>query len=270
MDKYLVKPNKQVDIHDFSPVDSSEFDGTKTDGQELLLTLNKELEHYQEMLWAERKRRMLIILAGVDTSGKDGTIRSVFNAVNPQGVNVAHFDVPTKIEMSRDYLWRIHRKVPADGEICIFNRSHYEEVLVVRVNKLKPKEIWSKRFRHIVEFERMLFDEGTVILKFLLNISKDEQKRRIEKRMINPDKKWKFDPADIEAREKWEEYMEAFNDVLNKTSTDFAPWYIIPSDKKWYRNIIISKIIVDKLKSMDIKYPKPKHDPDIYFKTHKL
>lgn len=260
MEKYLVVPGKKVDIKDFDPNDNSIFDGEKTEGKAELSVCNRELELLQEMLWAEHKRKVLIILAGVDTSGKDGTIRSVFNAVNPQGVNVAHFDVPTRTELARDYLWRIHQKVPAEGEICIFNRSHYEDVLIVRVEGLKPESVWSKRFRHIVEFEKMLYDEGTTIIKFLLNISKDEQKRRIEKRMQNPDKHYKFDPKDIEGRKYWKEYLDAFNDMLNKTSTEYAPWYVIPANRKWYRNIVISQIIVRKLKEMNLQYPKSKYE----------
>lgn len=264
MDKYLVKPGQIVDVHDFDPNDNTEFHGNKSESKAELAVCNKELEHLQELLWAEHKHRVLIILTGVDTSGKDGTIRSVFNAVNPQGVYVAHFDVPTRTELARDYLWRIHQRVPSDGELCIFNRSHYEEVLIVRVEGLKPKEIWSKRYRHIVEFERMLSDEGTTIIKILLNISKDEQKHRIEKRMNNPEKHWKFDPKDIEGRKHWEDYMLAFNDMINKTSTEFAPWYVIPANRKWYRNIVVSRIIVQKLRELNMKYPEPIHDVNKY------
>ncbi len=264
MEKYFVKPGKKVSMDDFDPNDNSLFKGSKIDSKAELAVCNKELEHYQELLWAEHKHRVMIILAGVDTSGKDGTIRNVFNAINPQGVNVAHFDVPTKNELARDYLWRIHNKVPADGEICIFNRSHYEDVLIVRVENLMPPKVWKRRYRHIVEFERMLSEEGTTIIKIMLNISKDEQRERILKRMSNPEKHWKFDPKDIEGTHLWEDYMDAFTDVLNKTSTEFAPWYVIPANKKWYRNIIISKIIVEKLRSLNMSYPDPEHDVTQY------
>jgi PPK2 family polyphosphate:nucleotide phosphotransferase len=177
--------------------------------------------------------------------------------VNPQGVKVASFKVPSDIELSHDYLWRVHQKAPAKGEIVIFNRSHYEDVLVVRVHDMVPGAVWKKRYQQINDFEGMLADEGTVILKFFLCISKEEQKRRFIERIKDPEKQWKFNPNDIEERQFWDAYMQAYQDVLDKTSTKYAPWYVIPADYNWYRDLIISRIIVSQLKALKMTYPEP-------------
>jgi PPK2 family polyphosphate:nucleotide phosphotransferase len=257
MKKYLVKQNNKVKLSDWDPDDTSEFDGTKKEGLTALKKLNEKLDVLQEMLYAEHKHKILIILQAMDTGGKDGTIRSVFEGVNPQGVKVASFKVPTPEELDHDYLWRVHPQAPGKGEIVIFNRSHYEDLLVVRVHDLAPQKVWKKRFQHINEFERMMKDEGTTILKFYLNISQDEQKQRLLDRISTPEKRWKFNPGDLEERKLWKDYMEAYQDVLSKTSKPWAPWYIVPSNRNWYRNLVISSILVDTLEKLKMHYPQP-------------
>ncbi len=214
----------------------------------------------QELLYCEGKRRVLVVLQGMDTSGKDGVIRKVFEGVNPQGVRVASFKVPTPIELSHDYLWRIHSQTPGKGEMVIFNRSHYEDVLAVRVHNLVPDGVWKKRYDQINAFERLLVEEGTTVLKFFLHISRDEQKERLLERIETPEKHWKFNPGDLEERKLWPQYTEAYEDLLNKTSTDWAPWYIVPADKKWFRNLLISSVLVDTLKGFDMQYPEAGED----------
>ncbi|MBN1542904.1 polyphosphate kinase 2 family protein, partial [candidate division KSB1 bacterium] len=212
-------------------------------------------------LYAQQKHRILIVLQGMDTGGKDGTIRHVFGRLNPQGVQVTNFKVPSPRERAHDYLWRIHPHVPGNGVISIFNRSHYEDVLVVRVNELAPKSVWKKRYDHINDFERMLVDEGTICLKFFLFIDKDEQKKRLQARLDEPLKRWKFNSGDLVERKKWDEYLTAYNVMLSQTSTDWAPWHIIPANKKWYRNLTIARIVVERLRQLDIRFPDPDYDP---------
>ncbi len=260
MEKYRVKPGKKVDLTDWDPGETSNFDGKKDKGEKHLQDLNEKLETLQEMLFAEHKHKILVVLQGMDTSGKDGVIRHVFEGVNPQGVRVAGFKVPTEMELDHDYLWRVHREVPGKGEIVIFNRSHYEDVLVVRVHELVPPEIWKRRYDQINAFEKMLAEEGVLIRKFFLHISKEEQKERLQARLDDPKKQWKFRIGDIKERKRWGEYRKAYEDVLERTSTDWAPWYIVPSDKKWYRNLVIGSILVETLESLDIQYPPPEED----------
>lgn len=262
--KYLVQPGEKIKIKDFDPNDSSEFEGNKKDGKEAILKVNKEIEKLQELMYAEGKQRLLVVLQAMDTGGKDGVIRKVFEGVNPQGVRVAPFKTPSPLELSHDYLWRIHQQTPKKGEIVIFNRSHYEDVLPVRVLNLMPEEVWSKRYHHINEFERLLVDEGTVILKFYLNIDLEEQAGRFLARLEEPDKNWKFNPGDLEDRKLWDAYMEAYQDMLNKTSTKWAPWYVIPSNKKWYRNLLIANIVRDTLVDMEMEFPAPPPDLEKY------
>jgi PPK2 family polyphosphate:nucleotide phosphotransferase len=261
MDKYRVKPGKEIELKEWDPRDTGGYDGGKNEAKEELVQLTKELEELQELLYAEGNQRLLLILQGMDTSGKDGVVRHVFEGVNPQGVRVANFKVPTPLELAHDYLWRVHAQTPARGEIVIFNRSHYEDVLVVRVHELVSKKIWVKRFRQINEFERQLAEEGTTILKFFLHISMDEQKERLQSRLEDSHKHWKFNPNDLKERGLWDEYTQAYEDVLNKTSTRWAPWYIIPADRKWYRNLIIGRILVSTLKKFKMKYPALEVDP---------
>jgi PPK2 family polyphosphate:nucleotide phosphotransferase len=203
-----------------------------------------------------------MVLQAMDTGGKDSTIRHVFDGVNPQGVKVANFKRPTREELAHDYLWRIHRHTPARGKIVVFNRSHYEDVLVVRVHNLVPPEIWKRRYDHINAFERMLVDEGTTILKFYLHISKEEQRERLQARLDRPHKRWKFNRGDLKERALWDDYMAAYEAMLSKTSTDWAPWYIIPSDRKWYRNLVIATILVQTLQGLDMQYPASADDLD--------
>ena len=202
----------------------------------------------------------------MDTSGKDGVIRHVFEGVNPQGVHVASFKVPTSVELAHDYLWRVHKKTPGKGEIVIFNRSHYEDVLVVRVHNIVPKEVWKKRYEQITAFERLLAEEGTTILKFYLHIDLQEQAERLLERVETPEKHWKFNPGDLDERQYWQEYQAAYEDVLNKTSTDYAPWHIIPSNRKWYRNLVIANVIVDTLKGFKMSYPAEVEGLEVYHK----
>lgn len=262
MEKYRVHPGEPVDLRKWDPNDKSMFQMSKDEGKKLLLSLNEELEALQELLFAEGKHKILIVLQAMDTGGKDGTIRHVFEGVNPQGVKVAGFKAPTKEELAHDYLWRIHKHTPKKGEIVIFNRSHYEDVLVVRVHNLVPQEVWSRRYEHILAFEKILADEGTTILKFYLHIDKDEQKERLQARLDEPHKNWKFSRADLEERKYWDQYLDAFEDALQKTSTETAPWYVIPANRKWYRNLVISSIIIDKLKGLNMTYPESEGDLD--------
>lgn len=254
MDKYRVVPGSPVDLKTYET--TYEGDLSKKDGKDQLETLTKSLRDLQVLLYAEHRQKVLIVLQGIDTSGKDGTIRNVFGKVNPQGTKVVSFKIPTARELDHDYLWRVHPHTPGNGDIVIFNRSHYEDVLVVRVHDLASKSVWEKRYDHIKAFERLLTDEGAIILKFYLHISKKEQARRFLARLDRPHKRWKFSPGDLEEREYWGAYMQAFEDMLNRTSTDNAPWYAVPSDRKWYRNLVVASVIVEKLQSLGMQFPK--------------
>lgn len=262
MDRYMVTSGTSVDLSQWDPRDTGDFDGGKKDGRKEVDKLNKELEELQELLYAEHKHKVLIVLQGMDTAGKDGVIRRVFEGVNPQGVKVANFKVPTAEELSRDYLWRIHKMVPGKGEIVIFNRSHYEDVLVVRVHGAVSPDLCRKRYREIVDFERMLADNGTLILKFYLNISLEEQKERLQARLDDPQKIWKFNPGDLNERKLWPDYMQAYEEAIAATSTDFAPWYIIPSDRKWFRDLAISSLLVESLRDLKMSFPSPEENLD--------
>lgn len=254
-DQYRVPPGKKVNLHDWDPNDKSLCEQGKDAGQAWAATLNAELEALQELLYAEGKQKVLLVLQAMDTGGKDGTIRHVFDGVNPQGVKVASFKKPTPEELAHDYLWRVHQHTPGNGEIVIFNRSHYEDVLVVRVHDLVPKKRWERRYDHINAFEQLLADEGTTILKFYLHIDLDEQKERLQARLDDPTKHWKFAKGDLDERKLWDEYMGAYEAMLSKTSTEDAPWYVIPANRKWYRNLVILQILVDTLKGLQMEYP---------------
>jgi PPK2 family polyphosphate:nucleotide phosphotransferase len=229
--------------------------GKKQQGYDRLAELQDELRVLQAHLFAESARSVLLILQGMDTSGKDSTIRRVFEGVNPQGVWVRGFGRPEEAELARDYLWRIHRDVPRRGKIGIFNRSHYEDVGVVRVTELVPPEVWQRRYRHIREFERMLTDEGTTICKVWLHISHDEQRARLQRRIDDPERNWKFEPADIEARRDWPLYQAAYEEAITQTSTDWAPWYVVPADRRWARDVAIAQLLVDTLRHLDPQLP---------------
>ena len=257
MDTYRISSKKKIHLNEIDPNETSLFKGSKKDGLAKLEQLNKKLDQLQEILYAEHKHRLLIVIQAMDTAGKDGTIRSVFEGVNPQGVHVASFKTPTSEELDHDYLWRIHQHTPARGEIVIFNRSHYEDVLVVRVHQLVSPQIWQKRYSQINQFEKQLAEEGTTILKFFLHIDSDEQKQRLLDRINDPTKQWKFNPGDLDERKLWPQYMSAYEDVLNQTSTRWAPWYVIPANRNWYRNLMVSSILVDTLQKMKLEYPDP-------------
>jgi PPK2 family polyphosphate:nucleotide phosphotransferase len=265
-DKYRVPYKSKIRLKNYDPNDTSLFVDGKKEAKAAMLKLNPELDLLQEQLYAEGKHKLLIILQAMDTGGKDGTIRSVFEGVNPQGVKVASFKTPTPLELSHDYLWRVHQHTPARGEIVIFNRSQYEDVLVVRVHELVPEEVWSKRYEQINAFEHMLTDEGTTVLKFYFHIDLQEQAKRFLARVEDPTKQWKFNPGDLAERERWADYMQAYKDMIKRTSTPWAPWYVIPANKKWYRNWLIAKIVIKTLKSLDMHYPAPSEDLEPYQK----
>ena len=257
---FLVTPGTEASLASRDPRAKQGFEGGKTEGKEALKPLNGILAELQTRLWAESKQKLLIVLQAMDTGGKDGTIRSVFEGVNPQGVRVWGFGVPTDWELAHDYLWRIHQLTPESGGITIFNRSHYEDVLIVRVKGLVPEQRWRKRYGHIVDFERLLADEGTTVVKLFLHISKEEQKERLEARLEEPDKRWKFNVDDLEDRKLWEDFALAYEEALSHTSTEHAPWYVVPADRKWYRNLVVASILIKTLETMDPQYPP---EPDL-------
>jgi len=260
IDRYRIAPGTAVALAEWDPDDHGLYGLDKDSSKSVLQELNKELEDLQELLFAEGKQKVLIVIQATDTGGKDGTIAHVFEGVNPQGVDVAAFKVPTPEELAHDYLWRVHKHTPGSGKIVIFNRSHYEDVLVVRVHNLVPEARWRARYDQINAFEAMLAAEGTTILKFFLHISKDEQKMRLQERLDDPAKRWKFSTGDLKERALWDEYQAAYEEALARTSTDVAPWYIIPADRKWYRNLVISEIVIETLKGLGMAYPEP---PDL-------
>ncbi len=255
IDDLRVKPDKKLDLSEIDPRGTPEYDGDKESSVERIAHLNRRLEELQELLYAQGKHRVLVVLQAMDAGGKDGTIRAVFDGVNPSGVRAPSFKKPSTSELAHDYLWRIHEHVPGNGEIVIFNRSHYEDVLVVRVLELVPEDVWKKRYEHIVDFEQMLVDEGTTIVKLYLHISRDEQKERLQARLDEPHKNWKFEPGDLLMREKWDDFMDAFTDAISKTSTEAAPWFIIPANRKWYRNVAVLEIMVQTLEGLKMTYP---------------
>jgi PPK2 family polyphosphate:nucleotide phosphotransferase len=256
MDRYRVTPGQRVNLDEWDPDDKGEFID-KADGRAALSQLTDQLEALQELLYAQQQHKLLIVLQALDTGGKDGTIRHVFDGVNPQGISVVSFKAPTAQELSHDYLWRIHKKTPARGEITIFNRSHYEDVLIVRVHNLVPEAVWSRRYDHINAFERMLADEGVTIRKFYLHISKEEQRKRLQTRLNQPAKRWKFNQADLNERKLWDDYRAAYEAMLSKTSTEWALWYVVPANRKWYRNWVVSSILVETLNGLSMHYPQP-------------
>jgi PPK2 family polyphosphate:nucleotide phosphotransferase len=254
-EQFRVQPGKPVRLTDFDANGKTYFPGSKEEAKDQFKPLNKKLRDLQTLLYAQGKHNLLLVLQGMDTSGKDSTTRRVFKGVNPQGVNIANFKVPTPKELSHDYLWRVHQQTPGKGEIKIFNRSHYEDVLVVRVHSLAPEERWSKRYHHISEFERLLADEGTTVIKFFLHISNEKQRKKLISRRDTPRKQWKFNPNDLSDRALWPDFQQAYQDALNKTSTEYAPWYIVPSNQKWFRDLMVATILVEMLESFQMQYP---------------
>lgn len=262
-----IEPDAETDLRSLAADGTPGFPGEESTAREETEALRSELIELQRRLHAEGRQKLLVVLQAMDTGGKDGVIRKVFSGVNPLGVSVARFERPTPAELAHDYLWRVHPHVPAAGDIVIFNRSHYEDVLVVRVNELVPKAVWKRRYRHIRGFERLLADEGTRILKFYLHIDRDEQKRRLEDRLADPAKYWKFDPHDLEQRAKWDDYMAAYADAMRETHRPDAPWHIIPANNKWFRDWAVMRILVDTLRDMDPQYPPADFDPRAFVVT---
>lgn len=255
MDRHRIDPGAGVRLADHDPADTAGQD--QSAAKKRSRALRKRLEGLQEVLYAEGRHRLLVVLQGMDTSGKDGVIRHVFEGVNPQGVSVASFKRPTPEELAHDYLWRVHPHTPGDGHITIFNRSHYEDVLAVRVHSLVPSERWGRRYDHINAFERMLADEGTTILKFFLHISREEQAARLRSRIDDPTKQWKFSSADLGERALWDDYVAAYEAVLSSTSTAWAPWWVVPADHTWYRDLVVGSVIADTLEGLEMEYPPP-------------
>lgn len=254
--KLIVKPGDRPNLR---KIDAGATPGYKSrkDARAALAKNVARLGELQYLLYAENKRSVLIVLQALDAGGKDGTIRHVMGPLNPQGCKVTSFKVPSAEEREHDFLWRIHKAVPGRGDIGIFNRSHYEDVLVVRVHDLVPRSVWSKRYGIINDFEKSLADDHVTILKFFLHISRDEQKRRFQERLDNPVKHWKISPADFEERTFWDDYTGAYEDALRKCSTNWAPWFVIPADHKWYRNLAISQIVVETMEELHMKFPEP-------------
>jgi PPK2 family polyphosphate:nucleotide phosphotransferase len=259
LERFRVAPGAKIRLKDIDPAFK--------DGHEHHKQAEERIEHYQkrlcelqELLYAERRRSLLICLQAMDTGGKDGTINHVLAAMNPQGCRVAVFRQPSAEEAAHDFLWRVHRAAPARGEVVIFNRSHYEDVLVVRVHNLVPKDLWSRRYDRINEFEKGLVENGTHILKFYLHISKQEQLTRFKERLDDPTRQWKISEADYKERSFWDDYVAAYEDALSRCSSEHAPWFIIPADHKWFRNLAVARIIVEHMEGLGMSYPKPTVD----------
>lgn len=249
----LAWPGTRFDLASVDPDDDGGLDKAKA--KAALGAEHARIRGLQERLYAERRQSLLVVFQAIDTGGKDGTIRSVFEGVNPQGCRVWSFKVPSSEERDHDFLWRYHHKAPGRGMIGVFNRSHYEDVLVVRVKELDPEAVWRPRYGLINAFEQMLTLSGTTVLKFFLHISKDEQKERLEARIADPQKHWKFDPADLVERRSWDAYQEAFADAIGLCSTPYAPWRVVPANRKWFRNLVIARTVADTLEAMDPRFP---------------
>lgn len=252
--RYRVEPGVPIRLGEIAPGESEGYEAKRDVKPELALQ-RKRIADLQARLYAEQRQSLLIVLQAMDTGGKDGAIKHVFRGVNPQGCRVWSFKAPSPEEAGHDFLWRYHLRTPSRGMITIFNRSHYEDVLVVRVKDMVPEAVWRDRYDTICDFERTLARENVVVLKFFLHISKEEQKRRLEARLENPDKHWKFSSNDLKERAFWEDYQRAFEDAVNATSTTYAPWYVVPADKKWFRNLVIARTIADTLEAMGPGFP---------------
>jgi PPK2 family polyphosphate:nucleotide phosphotransferase len=257
-DRLRVAPGSRVRL---ATLDAAETHGrSKDDSDDQLRKGLDRLADLQDRLWAEAKDAVLVVLQGMDASGKDGTIKHVMTAFNPQGCGVTSFKVPTPVELAHDFLWRVHQRTPGKGEVGVFNRSHYEDVLVVRVHDLVPRAIWSARFDQINAFEASLSAAGTTIVKFFLHIDRDEQRRRFESRLDDPTKRWKFRTGDLVERKLWDDYRAAYEDALSRCSTESAPWYVIPANHNWFRNLAVAEIVADTLEKLNPQYPPPAED----------
>ena len=249
--------NGKTKLADIDPRSTCSFNGDKAATVAIFAQLNARLVELQELLYAEHKHKVLVVLQAMDTGGKDGVIRKVFSGINPLGIHVASFKAPTAAELDHDYLWRVHQRVPGKGEMVVFNRSHYEDVLITRVEGWIDDRTAKARFRQINDFETMLVEEGTIILKFFLHISRDEQKQRLQERLDDPVKKWKFNPGDLVARGKWDDYQHVYEEAINATSSQHAPWYIVPSDRNWVRDLYVCSVLVEVLSNLKMQYPDP-------------
>jgi PPK2 family polyphosphate:nucleotide phosphotransferase len=255
-ERFRVTPGTKVKLRDIDP----DYHGTHVDKDAVVTEVERDIERLAELqalLYADNRKSLLICLQGLDGSGKDGTVAHVFRGMNPQGVEASAFKVPTREELAHDFLWRVHKRTPASGRVAIFNRSHYEDVLAVRVHKTVPKEVWSTRYDRINEFEMQLAEAGTTILKFFLHISEDEQLRRFEQRLDDPARQWKISESDYAERKFWPDYIEAFEDAFHKTSTSYAPWFVVPANHKWFRNYAVASIVVGAMESLRLKVPPP-------------
>jgi PPK2 family polyphosphate:nucleotide phosphotransferase len=257
--RFRVAPGKKVKLEDIDPGFTDNHESHKEAAEEIE-RYQKKLRKLQELLYADGRFALLICLQGMDAGGKDGTINHILGAMNPQGCRVAAFKEPSAEELAHDFLWRIHQAAPAKGHVTIFNRSHYEDVLIVRVHNLVPRAVWSHRYDQINAFEKGLVEGNTHILKFFLHISKKEQLNRFKERLDDPTKQWKISESDYKEREYWDDYMEAYKDALSRCNTKQAPWFVIPGDHKWFRNLAIARIVVEYLEAMDLKVPKPSVD----------
>jgi len=259
LDSLRITGDEKFRLDEFDPDDTSVAPGDKTETLEKCAKLEDRLGELQGLLFADHQHSLLVVLQGMDTSGKDGTVRHVMHGVSPLGVRAIQFKKPTPIESDHDFLWRAHLQTPGKGEIVFFNRSHYEDVLIVRVHEWIDEHECRRHFDRINEFERLLTDNGTIVLKFFLHISKDEQRKRLRDRVDDPSKRWKFQFGDLDERKLWEEYQAAYEEAIANTATKHAPWIIVPADHKWVRNYVVAKTIVDTLKDLDMHYP----DPDL-------
>lgn len=257
---YRISPGSLVDLTNISTREDGGFEKKK--GKEAVHELTKHLVSLQELLYAQRKKSLLVIFQAMDAGGKDSTTRRVFRKLNPSSLRVKSFKSPSEREQLHDFLWRIHQHTPRKGHISIFNRSQYEDVVAVRVRELQSAAVWQGRFEHINAFERLLTSEDTIVLKFFLHISKSYQKERLQRRLDRPDKHWKFAPSDLDDREHWGDYMEAYSDTIERCSTENSPWYVVPAERRWYRDLVVLQTVVNALESLQMSYPKPDFDPN--------
>ncbi|HEY2103680.1 MAG TPA: polyphosphate kinase 2 family protein [Chthoniobacterales bacterium] len=255
----LARPGRKIDLSKIDPDDTA--GAAKEEALARVSELHEKLFELQQVFYADRGCSLLIVVQGMDTGGKDGSIKNLCHGLNPAGVRVAAFKTPTQTELDHDFLWRAHKATPAKGMIGIWNRSHYEDVLIVRVHKLVKKKVWKRRYEEINDFEQILTENGTTILKFMLHISRDEQKRRLEARLQDPKKQWKFNLSDLKERALWDDYQRAYEDAISRCSTKDAPWYIVPANHKWARNLAVTETVFDVLKKMKPRFPRLPFDP---------
>jgi PPK2 family polyphosphate:nucleotide phosphotransferase len=254
-DRWLVQPGATVDLSSIDTASTEGAPGDKKETQATFEQLHEQLLDLHERLWAERRQSLLLVLQGMDAGGKDGTVKHLFRGLNPVGARVVSFRVPTEEELAHDFLWRVHKHTPARGEVVLFNRSHYEDVLVVRVHSFVPEDVWRPRYGLINDFEANLAAAGTKVVKVFLHISPEEQAERFRARLDDPTKRWKFRKGDLDERALWDDYVAAYTEALQRTSTETAPWYVVPADRKWYRNWAIGQIVLETLETLNPKYP---------------